>query len=553
MTANPRTPSRILAITAVVLCAVVMKLMVILAPPDELIPSGLGMYEEMYRGVGALEFIEGPVLPWMDYQINHFSGGSMVMAVLAVPFFLMFGPSVIAMRLVTLLFSGLAVALLFAILDRFHGRRAAWVGSLLLAFCPPGYAIVSTTAWGTHLEGNTLMLLLAFLFLRFHGASEQRSPAAFVLGVTGGFAIWFGYASIAIVGSLVVTELLFCRSHLRMHWYLWRSAGFLVGLTPWFIYNLTHDFAGFTMYGYSVGAHIREGSSGAEMLAVAWRFLSQDLPGSFYFTDWGALSGNVIEWVLYALLLGLALIGFVTHLRKRSGSGSGVRPLTLGFVFTLVFLAAYIRSGFRVEQNAAQNFRYAMPMVPWLFMAVGVGVAALSRNKQKTAKLATGIALAVGVTFTLGSIAMCDFGRAKSTWSNPGTSDIVLARTISMRYSRHPDQLERIAKNILEKRPLERQHELFFVLGQNYKISLDPKTKLKPAERPREHYEPAIDRLHATVPEAFKPYFERPLPREKFYGPFGRPQLERFWKDHKAGKKTRPAPRSAPKSKSDAE
>ena len=47
--------------------------------------------EELYRGNIAKEVISGPVLPFLDYQRSEYEGGTLVMGLLAVPFFLIFG------------------------------------------------------------------------------------------------------------------------------------------------------------------------------------------------------------------------------------------------------------------------------------------------------------------------------------------------------------------------------------------------------------------------------------------------------------------------------
>ncbi len=516
------------ALGVLLVLTLVMKLCVILAPPRDLWPDGKGCDEELWRGTSAQELLDGPLLHVLDHQVNDFSGGSLVMAFLDVPLFLVFGPTVAVMRLATIPFHLLAVACLYWILDRRLGRRAAWTGGLLLALPPPGYAIVSATAWGTHMEGIALGLLITWLFV-LHREDGARDPKrAFLLGLAGGFALYFGYLALVLLAALTLLELGRDPRALLRRAYLARLAGFLVGFSPWIAYNLTHAFGGLTPYNHGLAEHVA-GREGWEVEARAGlAFLGRDQAAALYVPDLAGLAGDSIEVALYAILIGFALAGawqLVRRSRTTSPAQRMPHPAAIALVYLPLFLLAYVASDFRIKPPAIQDYRYAMPVYPWLVVLVATAVEGFRARALRRAGEAAVVLLA-GV-FAVGTLARCDFTNARASWSNPGTSDTVLARTIFAKFPGDFARLDRVVDR-LRARPIERQHQTLFVLGQNYKQMLLPQTRYGPRTPPRELYEGSIDHLRERVDPPFEPYFERPAAGERGYKPTDR---KRFWKD----------------------
>lgn len=66
-------------------------------------PNGLYATEEFYSGTLAREIIQGSLIPvwnYLDYKTEYFSGGVLTVGILTVPFFLLFGSTYIALKLV---------------------------------------------------------------------------------------------------------------------------------------------------------------------------------------------------------------------------------------------------------------------------------------------------------------------------------------------------------------------------------------------------------------------------------------------------------------------
>src|SRR2546425_8299681 len=86
------------------------------------VPPQLG--DELYVGTIAQELVTGLTLPFPEYRTNNFALGTLVIGALAAGFFLLFGPTLFALKLAALLVSTLALAFWYSTLQRAAGERS---------------------------------------------------------------------------------------------------------------------------------------------------------------------------------------------------------------------------------------------------------------------------------------------------------------------------------------------------------------------------------------------------------------------------------------------
>ncbi|TDJ76032.1 MAG: hypothetical protein E2O39_03490 [Planctomycetota bacterium] len=524
-----RPPNTLRALLVLIAIATGLKLCLILAPPVDIQAGGHGMEEELMRGTAAQEFLDGPLLPFMDYQVNGFSGGSLVVSVLAVPLFATFGAKLFVLRLVTLLFGALGVASVFLVLDRWVSRRAAWVGGLLLAIPPPGYSIVSTTAWGTHLENNALTLFVLFLWLRVHSDGRRGFLAQLALGIAAGFATYFGYVFLVALAVLLLFELLADKLFFLRAAFFARVIGFAVGFSPWIAYNLQHGFSGLRPYGRSFAEHFMGDRAISEALTSIETFLAADLPGSFYMPSIAGISNAILSAVMYVVLLLLVLAAIIHHRASiaraaaalvRRRPGFDWHPTAVFAAYPIAYVAAYAVSDFRVETLHVQQFRYAMPVLPWLFLLAAVGFDALAGRKQYFQPAGWVLAGTFLLLSLAGNVDRCEFAGAPESWKHRGRTPAGLARVIAENYITDHAELGRIVDRITAGRPKQVQHDLLFTTGQTLKFYVRPGEESALTPRARERlpdYGRTLDFLHAAVAPAFVLYFERPVPDETIF------------------------------------
>ena len=212
--------------------------------------------EELYRGTIAQELVTGLTMPFTEYRANNHEGGSLAIGVLAAGFFLLFGPTLFALKLGPLLAFTLALAFWYWTVQRAAGERVAGYFALLFCFSPPLFTAYSVTAMGFQSESIFFSALTVFLLFRM--LSEERPSSAYpvLMGLTAGFGLWFTY----IYGLTLLALLGFWLWHdMGKFWrprMLWFAIGFLVGFSPWIVINMQNHFAGLVIHERNVWEHL---------------------------------------------------------------------------------------------------------------------------------------------------------------------------------------------------------------------------------------------------------------------------------------------------------
>src|SRR3989475_13008839 len=177
-------------------------LYLVLIDPPHLFPYA---GQESYRGTIAQELITGPTLPFTEYRANNHSLGSLVIGGIAAGFFLLFGPTLFALKLAPLLVFTLTLAFWYWTLQRYASERVARYFAMLFCFSPPLFTDFSMTAMGFHSESIFFSALTVLLLFRMLSDEQGSLAVPALLGLTAGFGLWFTY----IYGLTLLSMLLF--------------------------------------------------------------------------------------------------------------------------------------------------------------------------------------------------------------------------------------------------------------------------------------------------------------------------------------------------------
>src|SRR2546426_1628789 len=234
-------------------------------------PSYLFTYlgEELYRGTIAQELVTGLTMPFTEYRADNYAGGSLVIGALAAGFFVLFGPTLFALKLAPLLVFALALVFWYWTIQRYAGERVAGYFAMLFCFSPPVLTAYSVTAMGFHSESIVFSALTVFLLFKMlsvgaGGASAGPPPALeekpsptfpALLGLTAGFGLWFCYTYGLTLLSLLGFWVWHDKGKLRRPRVLWFALGFVVGFAPWILFNVQTHFAGLVIKNKSVWEH----------------------------------------------------------------------------------------------------------------------------------------------------------------------------------------------------------------------------------------------------------------------------------------------------------
>ncbi len=513
------------AIAVLLILAALVKLTLIAMPPDEISPGGLPDTEEWRRGMAAQEWVDGPLVPYLDYQQGHFQGGTLLTIGLDAVSYAVFGGSPLTMRLPNLLYDWATIAFLFLLVDRLFSRRAAWIAGLLACVPSPGYAMVGAIAWASHVEANAFAMGVLWLWSGYAFRPDRRLGGAFGVGVAAGLALWFHYGLALWLAVMLLVEAL----RDRKAWFRpdmgARLLGVVVGLLPWWIYNLTHDWQGLGVYGKSAAGHFQSSVGG---VGEAFKeLLTEYLPHSLFLPDLGG-GGRAVEFAL----LSLAIIAWATVsfgalralLRERQ-----VRPELALALYPLLWTLIYVVGSFQGQPLKGVNgYRYMLPLHPVGWICLGVWLA------RWRPTLATP---AVGLMLLLFGASTASYLRPERAYLNATAPGHVVESVGGFLFERAGDDPERLVEAMaraLELRSgLEADIVLFTLSGRlKYGSTMKPPAEW-PAGPDRARFEAKVRgfsesllALEKAAPDRFKPYFS---PLKQGERPFAWSDRSRFW------------------------
>ncbi len=373
--------------------------------------------EELYRGTIAHEIINGALIPiteYLDYKVEYFPGGTLVVGIMAVPFFLIFGHTYIALKLVGLLFSLGTFILWYLFLFNFLSKRAAIISALLLIFCPPFYTKTSLITWGAHPEANLFTIAAIFIFYLIffqdgkNGITDiyqAKKKYFFMLGILSGFALWFVQTFLVTFIFIFLFWFIFDkRIFLRRVFYI-LSLGFLIGSIPAIFYVFLNGGKVFLISGKIPFLDIMFVDLNKILDKILFLFL-YDLPRSFLFPEVLMIRAEVFSYLYYFLFI-ISLFFLLWKNRKDIliYFKSFIYPITLKetkvfpalisresfiVVFPIWFVFCYCFSSYSVNHEPWPNaqdwldyidYRYMIPVMPFVMVTIGIFLAKVWNKK----------------------------------------------------------------------------------------------------------------------------------------------------------------------------
>lgn len=371
--------------------------------------NGIFFGEELYRGTIARELIHGLRMPFFNYRADDYSGGSLVMGIIIVPFFILFGENLFALKLAALTLFLLSLILLYLFCEKFFNRRVAAITGLLFILSPKSFSIYSFVAMGFHSESILFSIILVFLFFQIFYSQRTNFIYFFLLGLAAGFGLWFTYIFAITLISCFLFWFSFDRKFIIKKTFCIFLFGFLIGFSPWLWFNFTHNFKGLDIIKVFLDFKAALGGNGiypANRFKDAIRELI-DKTGA----GWDRI---VLLNILYFLIF---FIAFCFLLWKERGSISKfifnifsgrnhkvfnlketkysfflVYPLVFGLIFFFTNIAGY--------------GRYLIPLFPFIFLIIGFFLGRIWDNKIKKVRISV---IIITILISIGIINQASF------------------------------------------------------------------------------------------------------------------------------------------------
>lgn len=283
--------------------------------------------------------------------------------------FLVFGQTVLAVRLTqTVLYLGV-IATTYAVALNVRGsRRAATIAALLIALPPVLVSLYTTATLGNYVETlvlNNLLLLTGWSILREPEGRPWRWAAAGLLAGVG----WWSMALI-VVAAAPLAVLIGLRVRGRTFWRggALAAAGFAVGALPWLASAALHPATFFAELGGGMYSGLTEGA--LPVGGLAGRLLSLltfNLPALFglrppWSVEWIALPVGLLVTPVYLFALWWAV-------RRAAGDAPPEERVALASLIGgwAVLVLAFVLTSFGSDVTG----RYLLPLYPFSAALVG--------------------------------------------------------------------------------------------------------------------------------------------------------------------------------------
>jgi 4-amino-4-deoxy-L-arabinose transferase-like glycosyltransferase len=234
--------------------------------------------DEAVVAMEALDIMEGGPIPFFLYG-QHYGGGHTVEALMAIPWFALFGPADYFLKLGPLILSCLYILVVYLCLYQFFNKKYALIAVTAFSFFAPFlyFNFLSNGGMAMSLFG----WLGIYIFFRVYFANDENFWAMILSGATIGFAYYCFEYALYYFAAIILLWILKGNFY---RWKLWQSilgflAGFFVGASPLIYYNLTHDFANLQFL-FSAAAQPDSIPVLSTLLKFA-RLLYQNLPAFF--------------------------------------------------------------------------------------------------------------------------------------------------------------------------------------------------------------------------------------------------------------------------------
>lgn len=339
-------------------------------------------FEEFYKGTIAKDLIEGLKMPFFDYQSDTFDGGSLLIGLLAVPFFVLFGQNLISLKLVAVCFYLGTMVLWYLFSDKFFNRKVAILTSLFFIFSPQLLTRFSLISMGYHSESIFFTIAEIFIFYQIF-FNHKRSNLYFILfGLISGIGLWFAYIFfITLLTCLIFWFVFDKRFFLKRHFLIFMIA-FIIGFSPWIYYGYTHNWSGMLVHGAPIFQLFSLRRIIPFLIKLGY-LLTYDIRNAFFFEDALGLKGVDISTVYHLL----SVISFICLLWSNRKSILMSNKEALFLFYPLVFALIYSSSSFSITHSDYLSYRHLVHLFPFMFMIISLLLYKMSAAREKLIRI----------------------------------------------------------------------------------------------------------------------------------------------------------------------
>jgi len=323
-------------------------------------------------------------LPFWAYIDSPHAGGSIFTALVNIPFYLIFGRNYLAQKINSLFFSLLIFLFLIKILTQEYGNKIIIPLAFLFIFPTPQYLRFSFFNIGNIQEPLFFLLISLYLVYKIFFKREDKTKNFFYLGLSIGFGLWIHYLIFTVIVTLLVIWFLKDGLFFLKKDFLRFFIGFLIGFSPFIIYNFFYEFASFNS-DQVINASVLI-QHPIDSLIKLKNLLLFYLPRSLQIKPTLLFKSSLISWFVYLIFLGSFFYLLKEDFKKRKKPS-----LEFLFIVYLIFSLLMITftktrlGGIDLEWGIINNYKfyYIYFFQPFFLILTSIFIFKLSSSKRK--------------------------------------------------------------------------------------------------------------------------------------------------------------------------
>jgi len=290
--------------------------------------------EELKQVSLAIDVLRGKLsIPFWCYLDSPHSGGSIFVSLILIPFFIILGKSYFTIKIVALVFSAVISIFVFLLLkDHYKDNEILFPLTVFFIFSTPHYLQKNIFITGNTIELLFILFLFVWLINKIVINKTRVRFSYLLLGLVAGFGLWVQYIfAIFIIGFILFW--FFNQRFSIMKTKIWQFLiGFILGFSPWIIYNLIYGFP-------SIYADVRI-PRGLFIVSSNFYYRFKDifldfLPRSFHFLSVFNIEARIFAYFLYSLFI----FSLLVVIFKKSKSD---RARKLDYLIVTLFISGVI-------------------------------------------------------------------------------------------------------------------------------------------------------------------------------------------------------------------
>jgi hypothetical protein len=354
--------------------------------------------DEAIVGLMAKHILEGAPVPTFYYG-QHYMGS--LEAIMASASFWLFGMSGFTLQLVPLAWSLVFIVVMFFLGRECGGVVVGRIAALLTAVPPVALVVWSSKARGGFIEIVVLGALAMLATARWFKETKPSTTYPIVIGVLLGLGWWVNNQILYFMVPIALFSFLYLVRGLQLEIrsileslrvVLFGSLAFLVGSTPYWLYNLERGFPSMGMFGRAPLREIARHCEGLLDTAIPILLGAKH----FWETDQIFPASTAVYYAVYGLIFVAALYARRTQLRSLMyGKIDSAAPIEMILSFLAVACAIFVVSTFGWLSKAP---RYLLPTYVGLFVVCGYACGEVLRRSRTLGVLCIACILALNIT-----------------------------------------------------------------------------------------------------------------------------------------------------------